>query len=219
MNYADNNNCQNPMSLIAAIVLNGAIIAAVALSPMIGNSLKDPERTKIFNVPPKIPPPPDRAIDNQVDPKTFDPIFTPKPFIDYPKPDDGISTTDDPPTGVAGAIEGDGQGGSGGFEQPIEQLLPPIFVKAKRDMLFAAAFQPDYPSSLLVREIEGSATIRVLVGTDGRVREAIVVSATHPDFGIAAMRQAIKAWRFKPATRGNEAVEDWVTIPITFKIT
>ena len=35
MSYADTNNRQNPASLIAAIALNGAIIAAVALSPMI----------------------------------------------------------------------------------------------------------------------------------------------------------------------------------------
>jgi periplasmic protein TonB len=219
MSYADNTNRQNPASLIAAIALNGAIIAAVALSPMVGNPAIKPDRTNTFDVPDKTPPPPDRSIDKPVDPRPFDPIFTPKPFIDYPKPVEGITTSDDPPTNVAGPIEGDGKGGAEGFERQTEELLPPIFIKAKRDMRFAAAFQPSYPSSLLVREIEGSATIRVLVGTDGRVREAIVVSATHPDFGRAAMRQALKAWRFKPATRGKEAIEDWVTIPITFKIT
>ena len=219
MSYADNTNRQNPVSLIAAIALNGAIIAAVALSPMVGYPPKDDDRTNTFDVPKKTPPPPDRAIDQKDDPRTFDPIFTPKPFIENIIRDDDIRTTEEPPTGVAGAVEGDGKGGSGGIEQQVDQILPPIFTKAKRDMRFAAAFQPDYPSSLLVREVEGSATIRVLVGTDGRVREAIVVSATHPDFGRAAMRQALKAWRFKPATRGKEAVEDWVTIPITFQIT
>ena len=219
MSYADNSNRQNPASLIAAIALNGAIIAAVALSPMVGYRPKDDDRTNTFDVPKKTPPPPDRAIDKPDDPRTFDLIFTPKPFIEHITRDDGIRTTDDSPTAVAGAVEGDGKGGAGGIEQQIEAVMPPIFTKAKRDMRFAEAFQPNYPSSLLVREIEGSATIRVLVGTDGRVREAIVVSATHPDFGRAAMRQALKAWRFKPATRGKEAVEDWVTIPITFQIT
>lgn len=219
MSYADTNNRQNPASLIAAIALNGAIIAAVALSPMIGYPPKVDDGTKTFNVPTKILPLPDPALDTPDDPRTFDQIFTPRPVIDYVKADESIRTTEDPQTGVAGSIEGDGKGGSGGIEQQIEAVLPPIFTKAKRDMRFAAAFQPAYPSSLLVREVEGSATICVLVGTDGRVREAIVVSATHPDFGKAAMRQALKAWRFKPATRGNEQVEDWVTIPITFQIT
>ena len=219
MSYADNTNRQNPVSLIAAIALNGAIIAAVALSPMVGNPLKRPDRTTVVDVTVKKPPPPDQPIDKPADPRPFDPIFTPKPFIEYTKPDDNITTNGEQPTGAAEAVEGDGKGGAGGIEQRTEQILPPIFTKAKRDMRFAAAFQPDYPSSLLVREVEGSATIRVLVGTDGRVREAIVVSATHPDFGRAAMRQALKAWRFKPATRGNDVVEDWVTIPITFQIT
>ena len=219
MSYADNTNRQNPAGLIAAIALNGAIIAAVALSPMVGNPFVKPDRTTVIDIPDKKPPPPDKPIDKPDDPRTFDPIFSPKPFIEHITRDDEIRTTEDQPTEVAGAVEGHGTGGSGGMEQQVEAVLPPIFTKAKRDMRFAAAFQPDYPSSLLVREVEGSATIRVLVGTDGRVREAIVVSATHPDFGRAAMRQALKAWRFKPATRGKEAVEDWVTIPITFQIT
>jgi periplasmic protein TonB len=218
MSYADTTNRQNPISLFAAIALNGSIIAAVALSPMVGNSLKSPDRTIVIDVPNK-PPPPDQPIDKQSDPLPFETIFTPKPFVEHVEPDKGITATDGPPTGVAGAVEGDGKGGSGGFEEQTEALLPLIFTKAKRDMRFAAAFQPTYPPSLLVREVEGSATVRVLVGTDGRVREAIVVSATHPDFGRAAVRQALKAWRFKPATRGKEAVEDWVTIPITFQIT
>ena len=219
MSYADNTNHQNPVSLIAAIALNGAIIAAVALSPMVGNPLKRPDRTTVVDVTVKTPPPPEQPIDKPADPRPFDPIFTPKPFIEYTKPDDSITTTGEQPPDTADAVQGDGKGGSDGLERQVEAVLPPIFTKAKRDMRFAAAFQPDYPSSLLVREVEGSATIRVLVGTDGRVREAIVVSATHPDFGRAAMRQALKAWRFKPATRGDEMVEDWVTIPITFKIT
>ena len=219
MSYADNTNRQNPVSLIAAIALNAVIIAAVALSPMVGNPPKDDDQTNTFDVPKKTPPPPDRPIDQKDDPRTFDPIFTPKPLIENITRDDDIRTTDDKPTEPAGAVEGDGKGGSGGIEQQTEKLLPLIFIKAKRDMRFAAGFQPDYPSSLLVREVEGSATIRVLVGTNGRVREAIVVSATHPDFGRAAMRQALKAWRFTPATRGNDVVDDWVTIPITFQIT
>ncbi len=219
MSYADKTNRQNPVSLFAAIALNGAIIAAVALSPMVGYPPKDDDRTNTFEVQKKTPPPLDKVIDKQVDPKIFDPIFTPKPFIEQLTREDDITTTNDRPDEVAGAIEGDGKGGSDGLEQQIEKVLPPIFTKARRDMRFASAFQPAYPPSLLVREIEGSATIRVLVGTDGRVREAIVVSATHPDFGKAAVRQAFNAWRFKPATRGSDAVEDWVTIPITFKIT
>ena len=50
------------------------------------------------------------------------------------------------------------------------------------------------------------------------MREAQVVSASHPDFGKAAVKQALKAWRFKPATRGDVAVEDWQTLSVRFTI-
>ena len=71
---------------------------------------------------------------------------------------------------------------------------------------------------MLQLEIEGTVTIRVLIGTDGRVRQAQVLSATELDFARATERQAMKAWRFKPATRGGELVEDWQTLTVRFDI-
>ena len=43
--------------------------------------------------------------------------------------------------------------------------------------------------------------LRILVGTDGRVRQVQILNATDPDFARATEKQALKAWRFKPATR------------------
>jgi hypothetical protein len=42
----------------------------------------------------------------------------------------------------------------------------------------------------------------VLIGSDGRVREAQVVRATIP-ISAATVKQALKAWRFTPAMRGR----------------
>ena len=221
MSYTDQTRRQNPISLIAAVGVNATIIIAVALSPMVAGPPKDRPTTTVFAVPkPKIPPP-NTPKDEKIEPRPFDPIFVPKSIFDPPVIDDPIRTSDDPPTAAQGAVEGDGKDGATGFQQDqiIEDKTIAIFTKARRDSRFARDFQPDYPPSLLVREIEGTATIRVLVGTDGRVREAILVNASHPDFGKAAIRKALKSWRFKPATRGSEAVEDWVTVPVTFQIT
>jgi periplasmic protein TonB len=220
MSYTDQKRRQNPVSLMAAVAVNGTIIIAVALSPMVAGPPKEQSRTDVFSVPkPKIPPP-NKPIDDSVQPKPFDPVFVPKTIFDPPAKDDPIRTSDDPPQGAQGATEGDGKGDATGFQQQQTEETPiAIFKKARRDSRFAADFQPDYPPSLLVREIEGTATIRVLVSVDGRVREASVLSASHPDFGKAAVRKALKSWRFKPAMRGTEAVEDWVTIPVTFQIT
>lgn len=219
MGYTDQNRRQQPISMAAAVAINGAIIVAVMLSPMVGYAPEKDKGTTVIFVPDKKPPPPNKP-DPKVEPPKFDPVFTPKTPYTPPAQPDPMQTTDKQPDMTAGAVAGTGKSGDAGTggETIIEKIPQVIFKKALRDMRFAKDFQPIYPPSLLVREIEGSATIRVLVGSDGRVREAQVVNATHPDFGKSAVRQALKAWRFKPATRDGVAVDDWVTIPVTFQI-
>jgi periplasmic protein TonB len=218
MSYITQNRRQNPGSMAAAVAVNGAIIAAVMLSPMVVSPPKDEDRTTTFTVPEKQPPPPDKTVEPQTDARPLDPIFIPPTPFDYRPKDDPQFTTNDPPENTGGAMDGGGKGDSVDFVPKVDDPPIPIFRPATRDMRFAKEFQPDYPSGLIQREIEGSASIRVLIGPDGRVREANVVRASHPDFGKAAVRQALKAWRFKPATRGDAAVEDWQTISVTFVI-
>jgi periplasmic protein TonB len=218
MGYLEHNRAQKPFSLVAAIAVNGSIIAAIMLSPMVVGPPKEKTKTEVTWIETKAPPPRNKPT-LKADPPPFEPIFTPRTPLAPQLPQDPIRTSEEQPLGSAGATAGEGKGDvSGEIVKKIEEIPVIIFKKALRDMRFAKDFQPVYPPSLLVREIEGSATIRVLVGTDGRVREAQVVSATHPDFGKSAVRQALKSWRFKPATRGGEPVEDWVTVPVTFQI-
>jgi periplasmic protein TonB len=220
MSYTDQSAHQKPLSMAAAIAINGSIIIAVMLSPMVAGPPKDRDGTEAFNVrPPKPPPPP--VDTKQADPRPLPPIYTPdtrfKPVPDKPQPQTGP----EPSGPVGGLSDGTGTGlggGTGELDKPLVNTPLPIFIKALRDTRFAKDFQPVYPYNLISREIEGSATVRVLIGTDGRVREASVISATHPDFGKATVRQALKAWRFKPAKRGDMAVEDWQTISVTFVI-
>jgi periplasmic protein TonB len=217
MSYVEQTRAQKPISMAAAVAVNGAIIVAIMLSPMVVNPPKPPLITHTVFVEP-IKPPPKPVDDAQIEPRPFDPVTVPPPPFPNAIPDNPIRTTFDPPSLPQGPVAGTGSGeGLGGGIVKVDPPVPPLR-KATRDPRYAADFQPMYPTALINREIEGSATIRVLVGTDGRVRQAIVVSATHPDFGKAAMRQALKAWRFKPAMRGDIAVEDWVTLPVTFVI-
>lgn len=219
MGYIDQSQRQKPFSLAAAVAINGSIIVAVMLSPIVAYGPKKDEGTTVVFVPHKEPPLPNKP-EEAKEPPPFEPIFTPRTAVTPPADPDSIKTSDQQPEAASGAIAGDGKGGDAGTaeETIVEKIPQVIFKKALRDMRFAKDFQPIYPPLLLVREIEGSATVRVLVGTDGRVREAQMVSATHPDFGKSAVRQALKAWRFKPATRDGTPVEDWVTIPVTFQI-
>ncbi len=216
MSYASESRSSSFTGMSAAVLVNGSIILAVALSPLVVEPRVPGPITIGRNVPNDPPPPP--PADEKTEAKPLDPIFVPKPIFETIKPSvEEIRTTDrEQDTGTVM----DGAGGDDTAEIIRDVIKPPVapFKGATRDPRFARNFQPDYPVGMLQREIEGFVTIRVLIGTDGRVRQAQVISATEPEFARATERQALKAWRFKPAMRGDDAVEDWQTLTVRFDI-
>ena len=64
-------------------------------------------------------------------------------------------------------------------------------------------------------EMEGFATVRVLIGTDGRVKQ---VEASDTAFLDATRKQALSKWRFLPATRDGEPVESWREMTVRFQL-
>lgn len=65
--------------------------------------------------------------------------------------------------------------------------------------------KPDYPFSERRGGGNGTATVSVIVDVDGRVVSASSKEATSPAFGEAAV-DAVKQWKFKPATRLGKPV-------------
>jgi protein TonB len=199
-------------------MFNGSIILAVALSPLVVERMPEDGFIIGRNIPNEPPPP--KPVEQKKDAQDLPPIFTERPVFKPLKPPvEQVTTSNEQ---KEGGMVLDGQGGDDEVTEIIRETVKPpvpIFKAAVRDPRFARSFQPDYPVGMLQREIEGVVTIRVLIGTDGRVRQAQVISATEPDFARATERQAIKAWRFKAATRDGEPVEDWQTLTVRFDIT
>ncbi|MEP7348396.1 MAG: TonB family protein [Sphingorhabdus sp.] len=215
MSYVSEKKRGNPVGMGAAVLVNGSIILAVALSPLVVERVKP--KPPIFGEPIELTPPKPKEVIEQ-ESRKMPPIFVPKPINDT-----GVPPVDQVATSEKIEDTGplmDGQGGDDETEIVRDIINPPAspFKAATRDLRFTRNFQPDYPVRMLQREIEGIVTIRVLIGTDGRVRQAQILSATEPDFARATERQALKAWRFKPATRGGEPVEDWQTLTVRFDI-
>ena len=100
---------------------------------------------------------------------------------------------------------------------PLPPVPDPVMVQARPNM-DADAMQPPYPSALARAEIEGKAEIRVLIGTDGRVKQVEEVAATDPGFFEATRQQALRHWRFKPATRDGVPIESWRTMTVRFQL-
>ncbi len=215
MRYDSEDKRARPLGMGAAILLNGSIILAVALSPMVAAPPKprDPFAGRSIELTP--PPKPEDEVEQEA--TKLPPIFTPKPITETVTDEQRFQTTNEKQ--ITDTVA---QGGGDDEATSVIRELPkpptPIFKAAIRDARFARNFQPDYPVGMLRQEIEGSVTVRVLVGTDGRVRQVQILSATEPDFARATEKQALKAWRFKPATRDGVPVEDWQTLTVRFDI-
>lgn len=161
-------------------------------------------------VPPKDPPP-----DPQVQPKKQDPIdqkvFAPK--TEVPLLTDNKLFTDpvfppNPPPPIPS--------GTGTVIAPPPPIPAPVIVGAMYDPRFNSVLQPPYPAAEIRSGGSGRVVLRVLIGTDGRVRQVEKVSAASDAFFAAAERQALTKWRFKPATSNGAPIEQWTTMRLRF---
>jgi TonB family protein len=97
---------------------------------------------------------------------------------------------------------------SGKFKPASEQDLDaPIRVQAE--------VTPVFPTALLERQRDGTATIEVIVDKKGRAMLPRIVEASEPEFGWAAATAA-QRWLFVAPTVNGEPAEVVVAIPFKF---
>lgn len=77
---------------------------------------------------------------------------------------------------------------------------------------------PAYPGLARKRGQEGTVILQILVDKDGMVDDLnIDVSSNFPLLDRAAV-SAVWKWSFEPGRRGEERVQMWVRVPVTFKL-
>lgn len=202
-----------PVAALFAVGLPAALVVAVALSPMIVDRepMSEPMTGTLINLPKPPPPPPDPAQDVKPKPRTPAASDTSKPIVKtMPLNDDRVQ----PGPFIPDLLPYD----PGPPVRPADPPPLPKLVLADLDPRFAGAFQPDYPASEQRREIEGMARVRVLIGTDGRVKAVELISTDSPGFFAETRRRALAKWRFRPATRGGVAEESWKVMTVRFEI-
>jgi periplasmic protein TonB len=217
MAYADINQLRpTPKGLVGAVFINGLLLVGIAFiapnvmkeGPQKGTTLID-----IFTPPPppiiKDTPPPPR-------PAKADSAVTEKPpeARVQASSGSGIETSftvpilPSFPPGEASAI----------IEPPQPLIAEPVFKAAKLNPRYASALQPEYPPGMIRQEKEGAVTIKILIGTDGRVKQVDPVRFEEDAFLIATRRQALSSWRFLPATKDGEPVESWKEMTVRFQM-
>ena len=78
--------------------------------------------------------------------------------------------------------------------------------------------KPVYPSRARSARLEGVCRLRLSIDRTGRVRGAVVVSSSgHEELDAAAL-QAVKRWRFRPATAQGLPVDSVAEVPVNFSL-
>ena len=104
---------------------------------------------------------------------------------------------------------------------PLPDPPKPVAEPVRREatMLASSQLQPPYPASEQRAENEGSVTVKVLIGTDGRVKSVEKVRGASEAFFRTTEQQALRHWRFRPATVDGRPVESRKIITVHFRLT
>jgi protein TonB len=114
--------------------------------------------------------------------------------------------------GVLGSV-GDGGGGPGADHavDPVEitgdMVRPVILVKV----------EPSYPQVARRAGLRGRVTLRAVVAEDGSVESVEVLASTSPLFSDAAV-DAVRKWRYRPASMGGRPVRVYFSVVVDFLV-
>jgi len=116
--------------------------------------------------------------------------------------------------GVIGGIgvgEGSAEGGDGLPGDPLfvtgEMVRPVLLVKV----------EPVYPEVARRAGLSGKVTVSAVIGLEGGVESAEVLASTNPLFDRAAL-DAVRKWRYRPATMSGRPVRVYFTVVVDFLV-
>jgi protein TonB len=202
------------LSIGIAGIVGTALVLALAVPEMVrvdrGLNVR-----QIFADP--LPPPQDQPPPRHTDTPAIRPTRT------LPPADHGIITdiillpagTDSMAGRLGGSIDIDS--GSGGGHAAVAPA-DPVLRDARRDQRFLDRFQPPYPPTMERAGEEGFARVRITISAQGRVTAISDLGSSDPLFFEATRRQALRAWRFVPATRDGVPVESTQELTVSFRM-
>ena len=91
------------------------------------------------------------------------------------------------------------------FEKPD---TPPVPVRTP---------PPQYPPELKREGMAGIVTVAIVVDEKGVVTSASINKSTNPAFEEPSL-DAVKRWKFKPATKDKQAIPSKVIVPLHFTV-
>jgi protein TonB len=121
-----------------------------------------------------------------------------------------LALAQEPPTGVAG----DHPGGAADTLKTTSGAVRISERVAKR--LLVKKVQVSYPQAARQQRVQGDVVLRVLIDTNGDVKEVALLSG-HPVLARAAL-DAVKKWKYKPYMLNGHPVDAETQVTVNFEI-
>lgn len=111
-------------------------------------------------------------------------------------------------------------------QQPIQPVvteaapaLAPPTVPPRFDAAYLNNPSPAYPAISRRNGETGRVLLRVLVSRQGQAAQVTLHESSGYNRLDTAAQAAVREWRFVPAKQGDTVVEEWVIVPVHFKLT
>lgn len=213
----------HPRTLATAVAIHLGILAAILTVRPSLVSLPVDKPLTIDPIPIPVPPPPVEHVRPLPKQRVQQPIAEPQPLVPPPPPIDlgpvpivPGPTVDLTPVGEVQPKTGNGTDGVRSPAPPVP--APPVLTNPGVDPRYARDLQPPYPPAMERLEQEGTVTVRVQIGADGRVIDVELVRTDADEFFAATKAWALRKWRFRPATSDGAPVVGWLTKTMRFQI-
>lgn len=169
--------------------------------------------------PPAFPPPLPRAARRPAAPSAptrAEPVPVPDVSAPPSKVMDGEPDVGHISGGGRGATDTEVTGTVAAKVEPLPRLGEYVHMDQMPEPIFE--FKPEYPELAKAAGVEGLVVVRVLVGKDGSVLDAVLDDRLQSPLLNAAALDGARRWRFTPALRSGHAVPVWTAIPFRFTL-
>lgn len=183
--------------------------------PLRPPSVAKPEPAPRGESPAPRPPAPQRAAEPEVVSVSEEPAFQPPETIPAGPPS---STTESGPGSSVPdpfgrhQLPGDGpdypNASPGPYKTGTEGVSEPVLIHT---------VDPVYPNLAIRARLQGFVLVEAIIAADGTVTDVRMLETTSPLFNASAI-DAVRKWRYRPATYGGRAVPVYLTVRVTFTL-
>lgn len=200
MTYTSQNSASKRLISFSLVVLFHVLLIYVLASGLGSTAIqiiRGPIQTKIIEEvkeTKKTPPPPPPKFEQP-------PPFVPAPEVNIALPSESSST-------AIAAVS----------KIPQRPAAPVVVTAARADPRHPNS-RPPYPPTSRRLEEQGTVILNLYVQADGKVTDAKVRKSSGSErLDEAAVREALRSWRFLPATQGGVPIAAWHPVAVTFRL-